>query len=255
MADRFCLCSYKFIVDDPITLSSTIITFVVSAAIIAGGILLNYGVWNKLRIEKRQTPVWRRGNLIEPIMSCFSLLQMIFWPYDLLYLWINTNEVIPADNIPAWMCNLLLSVFKTGRICIAYNSLFVAFVRYFYIVHWKKANQWDFERGAKVLRWTSIGIPLVMEIIGAFSVEYPYAHLENAKNCLTSYDNSSDIQNEEDLKPAGVQLTLQYLPQSLVTAISYIYIIITGLVLGNVTETFLYMKIFYCMKRYQQLIG
>ena len=183
-------------------------------------------------------------------MSGFCLLQIMFWPYDLLYLWINTNELIPADQLPPFMCNLLLSLLKAGRLCISYNSFFVAMVRYLYIVHWKKANQWNFERIAKILKWTSIVIPMVMEVIGNFSVEYPYQLWGNAKNCLTSPNNSSNVLTVDDMKPAGVQLTLQYLPHSVVIAASYIYIIISGLVALNITESYLYIRIFRDMKRY-----
>ena len=250
MSDKFCLCFYKFIVDDSITVFSTTVGLVFSTGIITLGVLLNYGLWTKLRIEKKKTPVWKRGNIIEPVMSGFCLLQIMFWPYDLLYLWINTNELIPADQLPSLMCNVLLILLKAGRLCISYNSFFVALVRYLYIVHWKKANQWNFERIAKIFKWTSIVIPLLMEVIGNFSVEYPYELWGNAKNCLTSPNNSSNVLTVEDMKPAGVKLTLQYLPHSVVIAASYIYMIISGLVALNITESFLYIRIFHDMKRY-----
>ena len=250
MSDKFCLCFYKFIVDDSITNVSTVTGFVASVAVIVSGILLNYGMWNKLAIEKKKAPVWKRGNLVEPVMSCFCILQIIYWPYDLLYLWVNTNEVIPADYMLPWICNLLLILLKAGRICISYNSLFVALIRYFYIVHWKRANLWDFERIAKIVKRASIAIPVVMEIVGSFTVEISYNHIDDAHHCLTSLDNSRNMTNEEDLKPPGVEFALQYLPQSVITASSYVYITLTGLVVLNVSESFLYLRIFNNMKRY-----
>ena len=110
MSDALCICYFKFIVDDPVTLSSTIFGFALSTAIIVAGVKVNHTFWKKLQKEKRETPNGRKGNVIEPVMSWFCILQSCFWPYQLLILWINTNEIISSDNLPPWLCHIQFSL-------------------------------------------------------------------------------------------------------------------------------------------------
>ena len=149
MSDQLCICFYKFIVDEPVTIPSVTFSFVLSVIIIITGWILNYIFWNRLRIQKKETPHGRKGNVIEPVMSWFCILQSCFWPYQLLILWINTNEIIPTDSLPPWLCHIQFSILKLGRLSLSYNSAFVAFIRYVYIVHGKTSNQWNYERAAK----------------------------------------------------------------------------------------------------------
>ena len=79
------------------------------------------------------------------------------------------NGVIPSEQIPYWLCYLLLWLMRIGRMCIAYNSLFVAFIRYLYIVHREKANQWNFERTSRRFQIASIAIPVVLQTVYIFT--------------------------------------------------------------------------------------
>jgi hypothetical protein len=96
---------------------------------------------NKLREEKRKTPIGRKGNVTEPIMRWYCKLQMIYWAYQLLYLWGIVNGIIPFEFMNGWWCTASSTVIKLGRMCIGWNSLFVALIRYIYIVHRQKSNQ------------------------------------------------------------------------------------------------------------------
>ena len=254
MPGRYCNCFYKFIIDDPVTVISTIFSLALSLIIIIIGVFLNHKLWLKLYNEKRSRPFNRKGNVIEPVMSWFCIQQILFWPFTLCYLWINTNEILSAEHLPSWLCHVFFNAMKFGRMCIGYNSVFVALARYIYIVHEQSANQWDYLKTAKRLKLASIGIPFIMEILGAFTVEIPYSTLQDldrVERCLLSSNDSSITTDgdEETFQPFLVGLSMQYVPAPLVHAISYFYLSVTGLVLLNFAEGYFYIRIFQTMKR------
>jgi hypothetical protein len=151
MPDITCACIYKAWVNIPVSLWSTVLEFLFSVLICVCGEIINYRFMSKLREEKRKTPLGRKGNVIEPIMRWFCKLQMIYWPYQLLSIWVWFNEIIPFEYMNGWWCSAAtLIVLKFGRMCIGWNSLFVALIRYLYIVHRQKSNQWDFEKVGRI---------------------------------------------------------------------------------------------------------
>ena len=136
-----CICFYKLLNAESISITSTTLELMFTLFIVTCGVIVNLRYRNELKKEKRAMPIGRRGNLIEPVMSWFCILQMIFWPYELLFLWINTNEVVPFESLPSWLCYVLVLGMRTGRMCVAYNSFFVALIRYAYIVKPQRSNQ------------------------------------------------------------------------------------------------------------------
>ena len=238
----------KAFVDEPVSTLSTILDFLLSVLISVCGVILNYRFRKKLKEEKRNTPAGRKGNVIEPIMSWYCILQMIFWPYELLFLWIWSNGVITSDQMPSWLFYLLTLLMRFGRMCIAYNSLFVAFIRYLYIVHRQKANQWNFERTSRRFQIASISIPVVLETVYFFTADFSeYSTISDRfDDCLASFDASYTTKN---VRPFGLELSLRVFPLPLVLMLRYICLIITIIVACNVAEVFLYINIFQSMQR------
>ena len=167
MSENFFVCIFKFY-SNPGSLSSSILELIFVLVVIISGVLVNLRFRNKLLDEKKQKPIGRRGNVIAPVMELFCILQMIFWPFDLLLIWEVTNEIIPVDFIHPYVCQILLLTLKCGRVCIAYNSLFVALIRYIHIVHDKMANQWNYDKESRRFKLASIFVPLAMETVGHF---------------------------------------------------------------------------------------
>jgi hypothetical protein len=204
--------------------------------------------------EKRNVPLGRKGNVIEPIMSSFCKLQMIYWPLHILYFWIANNEIIPFEYMNGWWCSVANYGIRFGRICIAYNSLFVALIRYIYIVHRKKSTLWEFSKVGRYFRIASIAIPVIMETVGAFTYLYAvYDHefLDNGfKDCIDFYMGYNTTDNIQIPKPIPLAWTLQVIPENVVLVANYIYIFITIVVIMNVPEVFLYFQIYRTIKRY-----
>ena len=251
MSDTFCICGMKTVVDEPVSTFSTVLEFLFSVVISICGVTVNYRFRKKLQEEKRNRPIGRKGNVIEPIMSWFCILQIIFWPYELSYLWIVNNEIIHSDQMPTWLCPVLYSIMRFGRMCVAYNSLFAALIRYLYIVHQQRSNQWDFEKTGKRFQIASISIPIAMETIGIFTQSFTELSKSSDRfeDCIVSYAGSNSTSNVELPTSLLVRLTMQYLPEPLVLTIRYIYLTISVVILMNITEAFLYLKVFQSMRR------
>ena len=223
--------------------------------IIVCGEMINYRFLVKLREEKRRTPLGRKGNVIEPIMRWYCKLQMIYWPYHLLLLWVGSNEIIPFQYMNGWWCSAATFILMGfGRDCIAYNSLFVALVRYIYIVHQKKSNQWDFEKVGLYFRISSIAIPFGVETIGIFINAYPEYQITTQqdvfKSCLVTlqgHNTTDDIQIPE---PYFRSMTLQFIPEWIILGVYTVYFCLNVAVFSNLLDGILYFKIFQNIKRY-----
>ena len=251
MANRFTTCFYKSFIDKPVSTWSTVLEFLFSFVISIFGVTLNYRFSTKLQEERRNRPIGRRGNVVEPVMRWYCILQIFFWPYELLWLWINFNEIIPTDQLPSWLGGMLYQIMIFGRRILAYNSLFVALVRYVYIVHQQKANQWDFENTGKRFQIASIAIPVAMQTIGVF-VDPLTLFTESSdqfSECIAFYQGLNGTDNVVIPRPATLELTLHYLPAPLVLLIYYIYETISITVGFNIIEVFLYYQIFQSVNR------
>ena len=236
---------------EPISIWSTVLEFLFSLLISITGVVLNYRFLRKLKEEKRNTPVGRRGNVVEPVMHWFCILQIIYWPYRLLVLWTLLNEMIPSVAMNEWLCTVLTFISKLGRECIAYNSLFVALIRFIYIIVPKKANQLDFEKTSKKFQIASIAVPTAWGAIGWFTLKgMPvFESWDRFKDCLAFNEGSNSTDNFEMPTRLTYELTAQFLPEPLIAAIRYIYLGTTIIIAMNIPEVFLYFSIFKNMER------
>ena len=246
-----CACVYKSHVDDPGSIWTTTFELLFSAIIIIIGVKVNYRFVQKLKEEKRHKPLDRKGNVIEPIMRWFLWFQMIYWPYHLFYYWIMSNEIIPSDSMNGWWCIVMLQiVISYGTFIIAYNSLFVAVIRYLYIVHNRTANQLDFVNVGRWMAISSFALPVIQQTIILFTSEFTqYTIIQRYNDCIVFYQalNSSDTINIT--KPTLVSWTLNYLPVGAVRVIYYVSLVFKLVVVFNIVEAFLYFRIYQSVMR------
>jgi hypothetical protein len=222
--------------------------------IIVCGEIINYRFMSKLKDEKRKTPLGRKGNVIEPIMRWYCKLQMVFWPYNLLFGWVIFNEIIPFEYMNGWWCSFAGAATKLGRMCIGWNSLFVALIRYIYIVHRQISNQWDFEKLGRYFRISSSAIPFGVETVGLFVNALPEHQITTEgdvfKSCLASLQGHNTTLNIQIPEPYFRALTLQVVPEWVVLGVYSVYIFLTVAVFINVIDGFLYFQIYRAIKRY-----
>ena len=247
MTKGFCKCYYKPFIDYYISTWSTVCSFIITMVIIFFGVFFNYKFVKKLKSEKRATPIGRKGNVIEPIMRWFLIIQIVYWPYQLLFIWIIHNGIFPADMLPTWLCYGLHNAGVTGRTCVAYNSLLIALIRYIYIVHHPKANQWNFEAVGRRFQIISVTIPVITWLLMMFTTDDTWLKQKAGfKECVALYN---DGKYDDSMKSDIVEWTLKYLPELLVSTVFYITRAILIVVSINIIEAFLYFKIFQQMKR------
>ena len=252
MPDIVCTCIYKTFEDSSVSLWSTALEFLLSAVIGAIGIVINYRFIKKLKDEKRKVPLGRKGNVIEPIMNWFCQFQLVYWPYHLTFFWIVFNGVIPTDYMNGWWCNVSTQIgIKFGRMYIAYNSLFVALIRYIYIVHRKKLNQWDFEKVGKCFQIASVMMPLLIEMLGLFVNPYEmFQEQEGFNECIAHYAGLNTTEVVQVPTPYPLVWTLRLLPQSLVTAFHWTVQGVSLIVGLNFAEFVMYFYILKTIQRY-----
>ena len=251
--DIVCQCIYSHYIDEPVTVLSTVLDFLFSVIVISSGLIINYRFKKALADEKKSVPLGRKGNVIEPIMRWYLNFSLIYWPYEMLFLWIMAHEIIPASWFKnCWVMNILMNPMRIGRAIIAYNSFFVALIRYLYIVHRKKANKWKFEKVGKLFQAASIIVPVSMEIVRLFS-EYDLPGLrstERFKTCVAMNEGLNSTASINLPDPAPVQLSLRIFPAGMVDAMYGFYLACATMVYSNVIEGYFYYRMFQTITRY-----
>ena len=245
-----CACAVKSLADEPGSLFTTVLEFLFSLIICGCGITVNNIFMRKLEEEKRNVPLGRKGNVIEPIMRWFLKLQVIYWPYHLTFFWINFNHIMPSDIMTGWCCNVTTQIgIKFGRMIIVYNSTFIALVRYLYIVHYNRVDKWDYEKVRKGFGLSSIVVPIVMESIGAITSEYTeYTGLDTFTACMLEYGGLNGSNTNKP--PKALILRWTNTSELLVRCIYQVYYFITVLVSFNAMDCVLYFEIYRSIKRY-----
>ena len=247
-------CLMEAFVEHPVALWSTILEFVAIVGVASCGLALNYRFLMKLKKEKRQRPLGRKGNVIEPIVSAFCIFQMIYWPYNMLMHWNMCNNIIPSKYLYGWWSNLLYQVaIRMSHTYISCNSVFIALIRYVYIVHHEKANQWNFEFVGRIFCVCSFVVPIIQELLGMFTAnynEYQKTFPEHQLvDCIANDLNVNSSTISIPYTPYTLQLTKSVLPESVIWALWSIYLTSTVLLMFNIIDIFLYVKIFLTIER------
>lgn len=150
--------------------------------------------------------------------------------------------------LPNWSCIVLTSWVIIGRCIIGYNSLFVALIRFIYIVYEKKANQWEFKTVGAYFKIASIGMPMFISLVMIFTLDpsIPDRRLSIYSHCPLIYSSNQEINS---LKPQTYNLAMKYLPKTLVDTLGIISATLQAIILSNLVEAVLYIIIFKNMKR------
>ena len=244
MNETYCMCLLKSFVDKNISVLPTACEFLVSSTIVACGIFLNYNFLKKLNLERRNKPLGRKGNVIEPIMRWFCVVQILYWPYYLLMFWSFYNNIMfEGISFPSWICQPYVASILLGRTIIAYNSLFVALIRYVYIVHERKANQWDFEKVGRRFQIASIAAPALGVFLAGFTLDM--------RSALWHWNYSTNANRSQCamIAPVLISFTLEFIPKLLADALGTASLAIIIIIYLNLAEGYLYLRIFQRVKR------
>ena len=231
MTDTYCICLLKSFRSD--SWHVFVLQFLFSIMISICGVFLHYKFLKKLQLERRNKPLGRKGNVIEPVMRLFCVLQIVFWPYELLMFSWATGIINPIPMVPS-LCPFFVWSIVLGRTVLAYNSLFVALTRYLYIVHARKANQWDFEVVGRRFQIASISFPITHVIM----------------LCLTLRERGFlRVDQCSHITPVLINFTVKLLSEKITDTIAIICSFMMAFVCLNLAEGYLYIKIFQKIKR------
>ena len=234
MTDTYCICLLKSFGSDSWHVLPTVLQFLFTNMISICGVFLNYKFLKKLQLERRNKPLGRKGNVIEPVMRLFCVLQIAFWPYKLL-MFSRVMYIINLTSMVPSLCPFFVWTIVLGRTVLAYNSLFVALIRYLYIVHDRKANQWDFEVAGRRLQIASISFPIIHVIMFRLTLR-ARGFFPSANHCL-------------HITPVLINFTMKFLSEKVTDTISIICTVMVVFVYLNLAEGYLYIKIFQTIKR------
>ena len=250
MIDLLFECFIKVLANDTSSTESIAVEFIFSLVAIACGVILNYRFLKKLETERRNKPDGRKGNIIEPIMTLFCKIQIVFWPVRMLLSWVFHNGIIKAELLPIWLRYVILYSLMAGRTYVAFNSFFCAFIRYLCIIHPKRSNQWDYERTGKCFKNVSLAIPMLVGIVSIFAVGgIQLSGNDTFDKCVESYVDTNDTYIAEDRLSILASTFPTYFTVSTIYLLHYVVLLI-WLGLGmNVTEGFLYCHIFNWIRR------
>ena len=237
MNDTYCTCIVKSLNDGIGTeLLPTLLDFLLSFMISICGFFLNYKLLKKLKLERKNKPIGRKGNVIEPIMRWFLIIQIAYWPYQFL-MYSRVIDVTYIVMFP-FLCPFFFWLIVLGRTIIAYNSVFVAAIRYVYIVHERKANQWDFEKIGRRFKIASICTPIFHIIIFSFTLRKSGSEgiIPRTKHC-------------SKLASLLINFTSQFISDPFADVVAIICGTIMAVVYLNLVEIYLYVRIFQTIKR------
>ena len=127
----------------------------------------------------------------------------------------------------------------------------MALIRYLYIVHNKKSNQWEFATVAKIFQISSFVIPLAINVIELFTigVDTMWKNQLDFKDCIAFYQGINSTDNITIPETHAVAWTMEYLPEWLISSIKYVVTFIQIIVLFNLVEGFLYLQMYRSITR------
>ena len=245
MKERYIECRYEYFVDKPTSTWIMIGGFILTIVILISGFILNTKFVKKLQDEKRRRPLGRKGNVIEPLMIIFCNFQMMYWPFDLMFMWVNTNGIISSKQMPTWLLYFFYEPIRYGRTYLACNSLFIALIRYVYIVHLKKMNQYEFKNVAKLFQMLSIVLPFSIEIASTFTFSANFCKWKMLDDSPVKFGNAEEFAQKET-----VEWAMKYLPKQVISSIALLYVTAKVLIVSKFVEVFLYLRTFKEIERY-----
>ena len=133
---------------------------------------------------------------------------------------------------------------RYGRTYLACNSIFVAMIRYLYIVHYQKLNQYEFRNVAGLFQITSVAIPVAIEALSTLTFSADFCKWKAFNENLVEFGSTSQFLQKET-----VEWSLKYLPEAFVSTMSLTYVTAKILIVSNVIEGYLYFKMFQNIER------
>ena len=206
------------------------------------------------------TRIKNDDTILNDITKLYVRIEMVFHPLSVVFM-TSTDFIHPLSKvIGKWYCSLGWLAFDTGYKFIAFHSFSTALMRYVFIFHQAKVENYGKKKTKRIFYYLSVAIPVVLSILNLLQA-HEVGHRSSINKCYGTHhkafllDTSPFLSaqrtfwNPEDYKLKG---TLNFI---LAITRRILKIITTGVSLLatlNLTEAFLYYKIISYMNRYYQ---
>ena len=132
------------------------IFFLMRVPIVIVGVIAHLKLMELMKTER---------GLVMEVTYLFSVVQMIFWPFFLL-ITTSTDFIHPLKNVVGeWFCDFGSLLIHLTTDMIAFHSLVVAIMRYYFVVHQDKVDSHGKQKVKRIFFWLSFIVPLVIVII------------------------------------------------------------------------------------------
>ena len=200
----------------------------------------------------------KQKGILKRITQIFVITQMIFWPFLFIFSG-STDFFHPMNELAGqWYCSIGSFFFWFLAYTILSHSFVAAAMRYFFILHREKVDKYGKERVQQVFLALSVGIPLFLatwnELEGTELDAMSFINKCNGKHHQVFLIESSTINVAkrnfcafEDYTTTGVVSEIMALLRQCSCVTNRIVQLLIGF---NITEGFLYYKIFSHVNRY-----
>ena len=131
--------------------------FAVRTLIVFLGEYIHIKVFNLMKKE---------NGLIKDVARLFTIMQMIYWPFWLIFS-TTTDFIHPLNKVfGEWYCFMGWFIHWSCWTYISFHSFIVAIMRYIFIVHNSKVNAYGGEKAKRIFFFLSIAIPVFLIIWG-----------------------------------------------------------------------------------------
>ena len=163
-------------VQDPKVAIPLLVTNVI--LFLAGG-FVHFHLWKMLQ---------RGESLVSSILKAYVILQMICWPYHMIFASV-TDFIYPLSEVlGTWTCVLSFFVMYPFGLFISFHTTIIAIMRYVFIVHDERIANFGKQRAKSLFYWILGIVPIVMTIWLYFgAVDRDFDGYPPMNKCTGSY--------------------------------------------------------------------
>ena len=146
--------------------------------ILAGG-FVHYHLWQMLK---------RGDNLVSSILKAYVIVEMIFWPFVIIFSSATDFTAPLSDVFGPWSCVLSFFLIYPSVIFISFHTTVISIMRYIFIVHDETVASFGKQRAQKLFYWLLSTIPIVLTIWLYFgAVDRDFDGTPSINKCNGSY--------------------------------------------------------------------
>ena len=206
------------------------------------------------------TRIKNDDTILNDITRLYVRMQMVFQSLSVLFMSINDFIHPLSEVIGQWYCSLGWFAFEIGSKFIAFHSFSTALMRYVFIFHQNKVENYGKEKTKLIFYYLSVAIPFIISIMNLVQA-HEVGHRSFINKCYGTHHKAflldtspfRSVQrtfwNPEDYESKGFwNFALAITRRVFKICTTCVSLLATS----NLTEAFLYYKIISYMNRYYE---